>query len=164
MSPAEELTPLYVRLDKEDADRLERAAFESRTSKRALVTGALRQHLGASGSPAGSEVPAGAGSPAAPGSPSAPGAPATPSAPGAPTASRVDVNWPAQSFDVGRHEFRPLGAALPEVLTLEQAADFLQVSPSALSELADAGELPGRQIAGEWRFAREGLVAWLGAG
>ena len=122
-----ELTPLYVRLDKDDAERLERAAFESRTSKRALVTGALRQHLGSEGAP-------------------------------------VDITWPQGSLEVGRHEFRPLGSALPDVLTLEQAAEFLQVSPTALSELADAGELPGRRIAGEWRFAREALVAWLGAG
>jgi hypothetical protein len=31
-------------------------------------------------------------------------------------------------------------------------------------ELARAGELPGRELGGEWRFARVALLGWLGTG
>jgi excisionase family DNA binding protein len=62
---------------------------------------------------------------------------------------------------VGQHSFRP--AETPAVLTLGEAADLLRVDPAAIRELAEAGELPGREIGGEWRFARAALLAWLGA-
>jgi excisionase family DNA binding protein len=62
---------------------------------------------------------------------------------------------------VGRHTFRP--AEPPEVLTVAQAAELLQVEPAAVDELAAAGELPGRRVGGEWRFARAAVLAWLGA-
>jgi excisionase family DNA binding protein len=101
-----EVTPLYVRIPKDDADRLDRVSFESGKPKRELVTDALRQHL-----------------------------------------------------ELGHHEFRP---APQDVLTLAQAADLLQVEQSALVELAENGELPGRRIGGDWRFARQALLDWLG--
>jgi excisionase family DNA binding protein len=50
------------------------------------------------------------------------------------------------------------------VLTVEQAADLLQVDPEVVRGLAEKGDLPGREIGGEWRFAREALLAWVGAG
>ena len=59
----------------------------------------------------------------------------------------------------GRHEFRPVAA--PEVLTLAQAAELLQVTEDAVRELADRGDLPGRTVGGEWRFSRDALLAWL---
>jgi excisionase family DNA binding protein len=61
---------------------------------------------------------------------------------------------------VGRHAFRPDPA--PDVLTLEQAAELLQVEPAALAELAERGEVPARRIGESWRFARAALLAWLG--
>jgi excisionase family DNA binding protein len=61
---------------------------------------------------------------------------------------------------VGRHSFRP--DPVPDVLTLEQAAEFLQVEPAALAELAGRGEAPGRRMGDEWRFSRATLLAWLG--
>jgi hypothetical protein len=30
-----------------------------------------------------------------------------------------------------------------------------------VAELAEQGELPGRKPAGEWRFARDAVLAWL---
>jgi len=42
----EDLTPLYVRLPRDAADQLDRAAFQHKTSKRELVTDAVRAHLG----------------------------------------------------------------------------------------------------------------------
>jgi len=49
-----------------------------------------------------------------------------------------------------------------EVLTPGEAAALLRVDESALKAAAGRGELPGRQLAGEWRFSREALLAWLG--
>ena len=62
---------------------------------------------------------------------------------------------------VGQHAFRP--AEAPAVLTLDEAAELLRVEPAAVRALAEAGELPGREVAGEWRFARAALLTWLGA-
>ena len=31
----------------------------------------------------------------------------------------------------------------------------------AVAELAEQGDLPGRKLAGEWRFARETVLDWL---
>lgn len=50
----------------------------------------------------------------------------------------------------------------PEVLNLEGAAALLRVPPDDLRALADTGGVPGQRIAGHWRFARTGLIAWLG--
>jgi excisionase family DNA binding protein len=63
---------------------------------------------------------------------------------------------------VGHHSFRP--AAPAEVLDAAQAAELLSVSRQAVVELAERREIPGRKIAGEWRFARAALLAWLSAG
>ena len=62
---------------------------------------------------------------------------------------------------VGRHAFRPFE---PDVLTLEEVASLLSVPPDAVSELAESGELPGRRIGSEWRFARAAVLDWLAAG
>jgi excisionase family DNA binding protein len=49
----------------------------------------------------------------------------------------------------------------PEVLTLEQLAELLSVDVEAARSLAESGELPGRKIAGEWRFSRLAILDWL---
>src|SRR5215216_3072370 len=61
---------------------------------------------------------------------------------------------------VGRADFRPNPA--PEVLTLAQVAELLQLEPGAVAELAATGELPGRKIGDDWRFSRAAVLAWLG--
>ena len=72
---------------------------------------------------------------------------------------RVVVEVGKDELTVGRADFRPNPA--PEVLTLVQAAELLQLEPAAVAELAAAGELPGRKIGDEWRFARAAVLAWL---
>lgn len=52
-------------------------------------------------------------------------------------------------------------AAPPEVITLAEAAAFLRVSEVGLKADADAGRVPGRIVAGEWRFVKATLLAWL---
>jgi excisionase family DNA binding protein len=52
---------------------------------------------------------------------------------------------------------------MPEVLTAGEAAALLRVAEADVIAAAEAGELPGRHIGGQWRFAREAVMAWLGA-
>jgi excisionase family DNA binding protein len=75
------------------------------------------------------------------------------------TLRRVTVETRDDQMTVGHAEFRPL--APPDVLTVAQLAEWLQVNAQAIEELADEGELPGRKLAGEWRFAREAVLDWL---
>lgn len=59
----------------------------------------------------------------------------------------------------GTYSFRPHDEL--QVLTLEQAAELLQVEPQTVAKMAEAGALPGRQLGDEWRFARTALIDWL---
>lgn len=49
-----------------------------------------------------------------------------------------------------------------EVLTLAEAAQFLRVAEEGLKTDVADGKVPGRLVAGEWRFNRAGLLCWLG--
>ncbi len=51
-----------------------------------------------------------------------------------------------------------------EVLTLEELASMLRLPMQAVQTLALDGELPGRRIAGEWRFGRSAVLEWLARG
>lgn len=48
-----------------------------------------------------------------------------------------------------------------EILTLEEAAELLDISKKALREAATRGEVPARKIARQWRFSRFALHRWL---
>lgn len=48
-----------------------------------------------------------------------------------------------------------------EVLTLGEAAAFLRVPEEGLKQDADSGCLPGRLVAGQWRFVKQALLEWL---
>jgi PTS system nitrogen regulatory IIA component len=60
---------------------------------------------------------------------------------------------------VGHAAFRPHNP--PEVLNTAELASWLEVDEDAVTELAEQGDLPGRKLAGEWRFAREAVLDWL---
>jgi excisionase family DNA binding protein len=75
------------------------------------------------------------------------------------TLRRVTVETTDDGLTVGHAEFRPFDP--PDVLTTTQLAEWLQVEEPTIAELAEAGELPGRKLGGEWRFAREAVLAWL---
>ena len=123
---------LFVRLPLEEAEKLDRFAFERRIPKRDVVRRLVAERLD------GADVlwhrPA----------------PPPFTMPLAPDADVV----------VGRADFVPSPAS--EVLTAEQAAELLQTDEEAVLALADAGELPGRRIGDEWRFLRRAVLAWLG--
>ena len=125
---------LFVRLPIEEAEKLDRFAFERRIPKRDVVRTLLAEHL-----------------------------------------DEADVVWrrplpppmpvpvpPGPEVVVGRADFTP--AEAPEVLTVDQAAELLQVEADDVRALADSGELLGRKIGEEWRFLRRAVLAWLGGG
>ena len=130
----DETAALFVRLPLEEAEKLDRFAFERRIPKRDVVRRLVAERLDDADILWHRTAPA-------------PGPYAMPIPPGA------DVV-------VGRAEFVPAEAA--EVLTVEQAAELLQTDAGAVRALADAGELPGRRIGEEWRFLRRAVLAWLG--
>jgi hypothetical protein len=71
----------------------------------------------------------------------------------------VREHFDDEGLVVGRVALRP---PPPEIMTLGEAAALLRIDEAQLREAAESGETPGRQIAGEWRFARDVLLNWLG--
>jgi hypothetical protein len=182
---AERTAALFVRLPTEHARRLDRAAFELRVPKQSLVSELVERYvdpdspaslmalgrgwgLSADGSPRGAQsaphraasAPRGAASAPHRGSHDAAPAPARSAAEGSRRRVTVETLDPGE-LTVGHHSFRPRNL---EVLNPEEAAELLQVDVEVVLELARAGELPGRELCAEWRFARVALLQWLGAG
>jgi excisionase family DNA binding protein len=52
----------------------------------------------------------------------------------------------------------------PEILTPQEAADFLRVPVLTVQRQAKAGRLPGRRVCKEWRFSRTMLREWVASG
>ena len=130
---------LYVRLTPEQAGRLDRAAAVVPAHKKDLIGGLVERYV-APETPEGVEALRAIARAAAP--------------------RRRMLGEEARTPVLGHHEFRP--AAAPEVLDAAQAAELLAVEEAAVVELAEKGELPGRRIAGQWRFSRSAVLAWLG--
>jgi len=124
---------LFVRLPLEEAERLDRFAFERRIPKRDVVRTLLAEHLDEADVMWRQPLP--------------------PPLPPMPMPAGAEVV-------VGRADFTPTDAQ--EVLTVEQAAELLQVEPGDVAALAEAGALPGRKIGESWRFLRGAVLAWLG--
>ena len=51
---------------------------------------------------------------------------------------------------------------MSKFLTLKEAARFLKLSPDAVVRQAEAGQIPGSQVEGSWRFLLSTLEDWLG--
>ena len=62
---------------------------------------------------------------------------------------------------VGRASIRETDG---EVMTPVEAAALLRLDEAEVLSAAQAGELPGRLIAGNWRFSRSAIIAWLAGG
>jgi excisionase family DNA binding protein len=71
----------------------------------------------------------------------------------------------ADRLEVGRIDIAEgPGVPVEDVLTLEGVAKLLRLPTEALKTLARVGDLPGRRIGGEWRFARSAVLQWLSEG
>jgi excisionase family DNA binding protein len=70
----------------------------------------------------------------------------------------VDRYLGAEDVLVGRAATEP---RRPDVLTVEQLAELLQVDDKTVRALAAKGELPGRKLGRHWRFSRQAVLDWL---
>lgn len=51
-----------------------------------------------------------------------------------------------------------------EILNIEEAAHLLGVSTKTFAKVLREGEIPGRKIGREWKFARRALIDWVASG
>lgn len=132
-------TGVFVRLPIEQARRLDRAAAAVPAHKKDLIAGLLACHM----------------DPDTPEGLDALRAIAT-HEPGSSRRILIDEDRGLQRGFAGFNAFPPL-----EVLDADGAAQLLAVDVDTIVALAEAGEIPGRLIAQQWRFARQGLLDWL---
>lgn len=52
---------------------------------------------------------------------------------------------------------------VPEVMTLQEVADYLRLPEATVERHALQGQLPGRRIEETWRFLKAALDDWLRA-
>jgi len=52
----------------------------------------------------------------------------------------------------------------PEVLSIDELAEYLKVSKSSLYKLAQQGKVPGQKVGKHWRFSKEAVDRWLTEG
>ena len=48
-----------------------------------------------------------------------------------------------------------------EVLTIKEVAAYLKIGEKTAYSMAQAGELPGFKVRGQWRFQRSDLDKWI---
>jgi len=46
-------------------------------------------------------------------------------------------------------------------LTLEQIAEYLQMSTSSIYKMAQAGKIPAYKVGRQWRFKKEEIDRWV---
>ena len=55
-----------------------------------------------------------------------------------------------------------MSSDLPDILTLDQAAQYLQLSIEELEIALSQGEVPGKKIGSKWRLSRSAINNYLG--
>jgi excisionase family DNA binding protein len=73
-------------------------------------------------------------------------------------AGLVDRYLGADDVVVGRAATQ---ISAPDVLTVEQLGELLQIDEKTVRALAAKGELPGRKLGRHWRFSRQAVLEWL---
>jgi excisionase family DNA binding protein len=126
-------TPLYVKLPSAAVEKLDRASAALGVPKKDLVAGLVTRYVDPDSQRGLSALGA--------------------------LANRRPLDTAEPGPLVGSYSFQPYDP--PEVMNAEQAAQFLQIEPTNVVELAEAGKLPGKKLGPMWRFSREALVAWL---
>ena len=48
-----------------------------------------------------------------------------------------------------------------EIMTIEEAANYLQIGRRSLYKLAKEGRIPGKKVMSRWRFEKESLKRWV---
>jgi excisionase family DNA binding protein len=49
----------------------------------------------------------------------------------------------------------------PEVMTIKQVAEYIQIDAQSIYKMAQRGKIPCAKIAGQWRFKKSILDEWL---
>lgn len=49
----------------------------------------------------------------------------------------------------------------PEVMTIDELAEYLKVSKSSLYKLAQQGKVPGQKVGKHWRFHKNAIDVWI---
>jgi excisionase family DNA binding protein len=55
----------------------------------------------------------------------------------------------------------PMENRLPEIMTIEEVAEYLRVPVSSLYKLAQQGKIPASKVGRHWRFRREFIDRWI---
>ena len=50
---------------------------------------------------------------------------------------------------------------MPQVLTFDEAKEYLRTTTSTLYRLVENGVVPASKVGGQWRFQKERLESWL---
>lgn len=61
--------------------------------------------------------------------------------------------------DAGHHDDQV--GPLPQVMTVDQVAAYLQVGKRTIYGMATAGTIPAAKVGDQWRFFRPVIDAWL---
>jgi excisionase family DNA binding protein len=125
---------LFVRLPATAVDKLDRAAEALGMRKKDIVAGLVTRYVDPDSRRGLSEL-------------------------GTLSTHKVSVDLDDAGPTRGSYSFHPYEP--PEVLSAEQAAQFLQIEVAVVIEMAESGLLPGRKLGEAWRFARAALVTWL---
>ena len=48
-----------------------------------------------------------------------------------------------------------------QLMTVQQVADYMQMSTDKVYDMAQKGEIPALKIRQQWRFNKEDIDAWL---
>ena len=51
-----------------------------------------------------------------------------------------------------------------EIMTIEEAAAYLQIGKRSLYKLAKDGKIPCKKVLNKWRFGKETLRMWVSQG
>ena len=50
---------------------------------------------------------------------------------------------------------------MPEIMTLQQVAEYLKFSKDKVYQMANAGKIPAIKIGKQWRFDKNDLNKWI---
>ena len=51
-----------------------------------------------------------------------------------------------------------------DILTIEEAAEYLRLAKRSVYKLAKAGQIPAKMVLNKWRFDKEALREWVRKG
>ena len=58
-------------------------------------------------------------------------------------------------------KYKQEGLEMDKWLTLQQIANYLQMSTSSIYKMAQAGKIPTYKVGRQWRFKREEIDEWV---